>query len=158
MRLEYEFKNSIKTDQIFAIISREELQNELTKLPRDLALISIYDPDKKPLKTNNYFTGELFISFYDVESNWTDTLKPITNKQGKEIYDFIVKNKNKRFIVNCENGVSCSAGVGLAIETILRDKSMFPSAQKGFIPSKILFHPRYCPNWEVYDKIIMWSN
>ena len=77
---------------------------------------------------------------------------PINLIQAKEIYDFIMKNKNSEFLINCEAGVSRSAAVGLAIEYLLRDKGFYPKWEQ--FPSKVLQHWRYQPNMNVFNMII----
>lgn len=156
--------NTVRTDKIFAIVGRWDLQYEfdnhkadiIKQLPKDLAYINIYEPNSNPIKHYNHFADVLQISFYDVEEKWTDTIKPLTDKQGKTIYDFIMKNKDKKFLINCEAGISRSAGVGLAIEYLFRDKFIYPEWKH--FPSKILQHQRYMPNMEVFNKIIKWDN
>ena len=157
------FNNTVTTDNIYAIVGRWDLQYKfenfevdvIEKLPKNLAFISICDPSSKPIKTNNHFTSELFISFYDVEEEWSSKIIPLDIYQGKEIYDFIMENKDKQFLINCEAGISRSAGVGLAIEYLFRDKYMYPKWEH--FPSKVLQHSRYMPNMTVFNRITMWE-
>ena len=64
----------------------------------------------------------------------------------------LLKHKNNNFLIHCEKGQSRSAGVGLAIECILK----FNGNKRAFSlePSMILNHHRYEPNMLVYDKIL----
>lgn len=154
---------TVSTSNIYAIVGRWDLQYEfenhsvdnIRKLPKDLAYINIYEPTLEPIEDYNHFKDKLQISFYDVEEEWTDKIKPLTDSQGKEIYDFILKNKNIKFLINCEAGISRSAGVGLAIEYLFRDKFLYPKWEH--FPSKVLQHKRYIPNMEVFNKIIKWD-
>jgi predicted protein tyrosine phosphatase len=100
----------------------------------------------------------LFNQFYDINieeeykssSDWK--FVPINNEEAKIILDFILKHKNDNFLIHCEKGQSRSAGVGLAIECILK----FNGNKKEFAlePSMILNHHRYEPNMLVYNKIL----
>jgi hypothetical protein len=154
------FVGITKQNGIYAIVGREELQAEsfdvdyydnILNLPSDLCFISISDPHKDFIKTNGYFKDELFLKFYDVEEPIGNYV-PITDEQAKYIYDFIIKNKDSMFLINCEAGVSRSAGVGLAIEYITRDIFIFEKWEH--FPSKVLSHYRYEPNMTVFNKII----
>jgi len=150
-----------RENNIYAVIGREEIQSEpwnkkiehdyVNTFPKELAFISISDPKKPFIKTNNHFDSELFMKFWDVEEE-DGKYCPIHITQAKEIYDFIYKNRNKEFLVNCEAGVSRSAGIGMAIEFLLRDKKEFP--KWSHFPSKIIQHWRYSPNMNVFNSII----
>ena len=104
------------------------------------------------------FKDSLSIQFYDIDieeeykssSDWK--FVPINNEEAKIILDFILKHKNDNFLIHCEKGQSRSAGVGLAIECILK----FNGNKKEFAleQSIILNHHRYEPNMLVYDKIL----
>jgi len=151
---------TVETDDIFAIVGREELQSEIfdnepysniESLPKELVFISISDPSKHFIETNNYFKDELKLKFWDIEEE-IGNYAPIHLTQAKEIYDFIIKNKGNRFLINCEAGVSRSAGIGLAIEYIFRDKYLYQKWEH--FPSKVLQHWRYCPNMVVFNKIV----
>lgn len=157
------FNFTVETENIYAIVGRWDIQAKfdnfevdvIKDLPKELAYISIYEPRLEPIKTDGHFDSELFISFYDVEEEWSQKIIPLDISQGKEIYDFIMENKDKKFLINCEAGISRSAGVGLAIEYLFRDKFIYPEWKH--FPSKVLQHKRYMPNMEVFKKIIMWD-
>lgn len=147
-------------NRIYAIIGREEIQSEdfnndfysnINLFPNELCFISLSDPNKEFIKTDNYFKDELKLKFWDVEEE-IGNYAPIHLIQAKQIYDFIIKNKDSEFLINCEAGVSRSAGVGLAIEYLLRDFDLYPKWEH--FPSKVLQHWRYCPNMTVFNKII----
>ncbi len=157
---------SIKTNEIKAILGRKEIEHyskdNFSKLDlnKDTVLISITDPKSKTLEENilNKFKDSLSIQFYDIDieeeykssSDWN--FVPINNEEAKIILDFILKHKNDNFLIHCEKGQSRSAGVGLAIECILK----FNGNKKEFSlePSIILNHHRYEPNMLVYNKIL----
>jgi len=146
---------------IYAIIGRDEIQtldmefNWIKDFPNDLCFISLSDPNKEFIKTDNYFKDELKLKFWDIEEE-VGKYAPIHLIQAKQIYDFIMKNKDSEFLINCEAGVSRSAGVGLAIEYLLRDFELYPKWEH--FPSKVLQHWRYCPNMTVFNKIISHFN
>lgn len=143
--------DSVYGNNIFAIIGRNEIESILDILPNNLALITITDPNLDCIKHNNKFDKTLAIKFYDVEEDFGN-YKTLSDLQGKIIYDFIQQNKDRQFIINCEAGVSRSAGVGLAVEYLLRDLFIYPKWEH--FPSKILSHTRYLPNMTVFNKII----
>ncbi len=149
-----------KGNGIFAIIGRDEIEsypsydepyNYINSFPSDLCFITISDPNRDSINHNNHFKDTLELKFWDIEEDFNQ-YKIITDSQSKMIYDFIVKNKNYQFLINCEAGVSRSAGVGLAIEYLLRDFNLYPDWSH--FPSKILQHWRYQPNMTVFKKII----
>lgn len=149
---------SIQTNLIRAIVGRNEIiefsKNNFQKIKKDenTVIISITDPDKKPLENNilSQFKDSLSIQFWDVEEG-VGQYQPINKDEAKIIRNFIVKNKNNNFIVHCEAGMSRSAGVGLAIGLICEhnfDRYAFATS-----PNEIKNHHRYHPNWVVFDMI-----
>lgn len=77
----------------------------------DVFFISILDPDCPESfhkDTDNFKTWW----FYDLEYE-VGSYKPMSEEQGKEIVEFILKNKDrKRCIVHCSAGVSRSGAIG----------------------------------------------
>jgi predicted protein tyrosine phosphatase len=151
---------TVKGNGIYAIIGRDEIESYpsydepysyIKEFPKDLCFITISDPSRKNINHNNHFVDTLELKFWDIEED-IGSYKIITNEQAKQIYDFIVKNKDKEFLINCEAGVSRSAGVGLAIEYLLRDKEFYPKWEQ--FPSKVSQHWRYQPNMTVFNMII----
>ncbi len=157
---------SVQTNEIKAILGRKEIESyakdNFSKLNLDenTVIISITDPQSKLIDEDilNKFKDSLSIQFYDIDieeeykssSDWK--FVPINNEEAKIILDFILKHKNDNFLIHCEKGQSRSAGVGLAIECILKfngNKKEFDLKQ-----SDILNHHRYEPNMLVYDKIL----
>jgi predicted protein tyrosine phosphatase len=152
--------DTISTRTIEAIISRDEIQcaihqNILDK--ENLVLISIGEPGegyKHSILTQEEIKGfkdVLQLEFWDIEEDFGN-YKIITDDQAKMIQDFIIKNKDERFIINCKAGKSRSAAVGLSIEYITRDKYLIPNYSH--FTSQILKHERYTPNMTVFNKII----
>lgn len=149
-----------KGNSIYAIIGRDEIQscpscdkpyNYVKEFPNYLCFITISDPDKQNIDDENYFLDTLKLKFWDVEEE-IGRFAPIHLVQAKEIYNFIMKNRNSEFLINCEAGVSRSAAIGLAIEYLLRDFELYPKWEQ--FPSKVLQHWRYCPNMTVFEQII----
>lgn len=149
-----------KGNGIYAIIGRDEIEsypsydkpyNYIKDFPNDLCFITISDPDKENIDDKGHFLDILKLKFWDIEEE-IGRFMPINLIQAKEIYDFIMKNKNSEFLINCEAGVSRSAAVGLAIEYLLRDKGFYPKWEQ--FPSKVLQHWRYQPNMTVFNMII----
>jgi len=145
---------SVSTHNILAIFSKLELIKFYQKYPKDAVLISVYTPDSKPLNLN-YFSQELYIDFWDLEEDF-GSYKTLSNEKAKKIYDFIIENRDKKFIINCDAGISRSAGIGLAVECLIDyngskyDYAISNSAIKDF--------PRYSPNLTVFDKIISFGS
>lgn len=158
---------TISTNTIEAIISRAEMkcaisQNVLDK--ENLVLITIGEPTEKTGYSQERklsdeevkgFKDTLMIDFWDIEEDFGD-YKIITDEQGKIIQDFIIKNIDNRFIINCQAGKSRSAAVGRAIECIkffgIGDEAKYN--YKTSFKSEIDAHSRYCPNLMVFDKIV----
>ena len=149
-------KPYLKDDLFEGIVSWEEyllMFNEDVLDKHNTVLISIHDPNRNihpPQKVSGW-SDVLQIQFWDIESpvgNYT----VITDDQGYTIKQFIEKHKDKRFMVHCAAGVSRSAGVGLAIECIVKyggDKYLYSTSK-----SNIKGHSRYSPNYKVYDVIM----
>ena len=172
MKIKDEFGNlqevqTISTDTIEAIISRNEMrcaiyQNIIDK--QNLVLISIGEPTEKSgysqdIKLSDEevkdFKDSLRVAFWDIEEDFGD-YKIITDEQAKEIQDFIIKNKENKFIINCQAGKSRSAAVGKAIEQLIffgiGEEAKYN--YKTCFNSEISAHSRYCPNLTVFDKIV----
>lgn len=158
---EYRNKFNIYTcsnNLIKGIVSRREIENfsidnfkQLNK-NENTVLISITDPKSKKLSKFilDQFEEKISIQFWDIEEDFAQ-YKIISQKQGREIFDFINKNRDKNFLIHCEAGISRSAGVGLAVVCGIDcnwDKYLFKTS-----PNIISSHPRYCPNLTVFDTI-----
>lgn len=155
--------NTISTNTIEAIVSRNEIKelirtNNVDK--ENLVLITIGEPDNKidsklTLEETKYFKDVLMIEFWDIEEDFGD-YKIISDEQGKIIQDFIIKNIDNRFIINCQAGKSRSAAVGKAIECLkffgIGEEAKYN--YKTSFNSEIDAHTRYYPNLTVFDKII----
>ena len=155
--------NTISTNTIEAIISRNEIKelirtNNVDK--ENIVLITIGEPDNKidsklTLEETKYFKDVLMIEFWDIEEDFGD-YKIITDEQGKIIQDFIIKNIDNKFIINCQAGKSRSAAVGKSIEC-LKFFGIGEEAKYNYqtcFSSEIDAHSRYYPNLTVFDKIV----
>ena len=158
---------TISTSTIEAIISREEMrcaifQNVLDK--ENLVLITIGEPTEKTSYSQNRklsneevkgFKDVLMVNFWDIEEDFGE-YKIITDEQAKIIQDFIIKNIDNKFIINCKAGKSRSAAVAKSIECIkffgIGDEAKYN--YKTSFNSEISKHHRYCPNLTVFDKIV----
>jgi len=146
---------SMSSDLITGIVGRNDLdyyiKNEIDL--SNTVLISITDPDRPKINKEiiNAFNGALETSFWDVEESIGHYI-PIDEKTSKIIKDFILDNKDKKFIIHCEAGVSRSAGVGMAIECLVEHNGEKYHYQTSY--SNVKSHPRYFPNLKVYDMIL----
>lgn len=150
---------SVQDELIRAIISRAEVEKYFKNNFNDLnfddktVLISITDPDREFLPENilNMFNDTLSIQFWDIEEAICQ-YKPINKEKAIIIKEFILKNKDKNFIIHCEAGISRSAGVGLAVYCLINfkgDKYKFSISK-----NPIKEHFRYHPNLKVFDMIV----
>lgn len=131
----------------------KDYNNDTIPNKEELVLISIHDPGSlvHPDIKLEGFADVLQIQFWDIEQK-LGTYDPISEEQGLEIREFILKNKDKKFIVHCAAGQSRSAGVACAIECIINYRTMDYEYKTGH--SEVKAHERYSPNYTVYDAII----
>jgi len=80
---------------------------------------------KIKLKANKKRLDELFLYFHDMET-YIDGFKMFSEEQAKEILDFvyIYWNEIEMIVVNCDMGISRSAGVILALEEIINGQNL----------------------------------
>jgi predicted protein tyrosine phosphatase len=116
------------------------------------ALISITDPGSKPaIHPHVTFDHKLTLSFYDIHSDTYDDVnkkvyKAITDGQVLIIRDFVnlIEKANVGvLIVQCEAGISRSAGVAGAIAKIINGNNDF-----------IFKSGKFVPNMTVYSKVL----
>jgi len=153
---------SIHNDLIKAIISREEVKKYSENNFKDLeidkntVLISITDPNTLILSEQilKNFKDKLNIQFWDVEENSEIGKYEIISKEKANIIkEFILKNKKNNFVIHCEAGISRSAGVGLAVECLIKFNGNKDKYLKEY-KSDILEHHRYYPNQTVFKLIV----
>lgn len=141
---------SVHSQLFEAVFSRSEVKKHLMDLDADSVHISLYDPDLQP-EITNYFNNALYVPVWDLEEDICQ-YKIITKEQAKEIKNFILDNKDKKFIINCEAGISRSAGAALAVECLIKyDGDLYLHATSS---SEIKEHPRYSPNLTIYKMIV----
>lgn len=165
---------SIETANIRAIFGKEELISMFKKASgssrklqkydlSNTALISISDPeevnqeeDRLPIdyKYCNKFSSFLKIRFWDRASISEDGRHDIIDfKTISNLVFFIEQNKGKDFIINCNAGISRSAGVGLLVEYVLGEYEDLYHFRTSF-DDVISKHYRYAPNLVVLDQYI----
>jgi len=152
--------NTVKSKILMGIIGKEEMidllrNKDFTENVQidNIALISIIDPDQDFLdvELTKSFNNFLQIKFWDIEEDFAQ-YKTIIPEQGKEIKNFIITNKDKKFLVHCSAGISRSAGVGCAIECLVNYNGNNYAYQTG--NSDVKSHWRYSPNFTVFKAII----
>ena len=104
------------------IRSRKDMLNESYRLDEDCIIISIYDIDKEPsiFAVNHSIRDVLYCCFEDDDREVPES---IDDTQAKQIAAFVKKYmaKETSYIcyVNCEAGISRSAGTAAAIARFL---------------------------------------
>jgi len=156
-------QTTVSNKIIDSVVKKEEFKR-LTLAsdfnPEELVLISIQDPDDKDNLDmyREWYKDELSVRFWDVEEDLGIIsggypVTPIDDKTADKIIDFILKYRDEKFFIHCAAGQSRSAGVALALESIIKfNGDKYVTAQ---YPSDIkAMGERYCPNLTVYDKIL----
>ncbi len=147
---------TVQSDILECVVSRQEIQENYESFDKSAVFINIYTPGQKPLDLNSYFYDQLSIAFYDISldigESITGSVKPISNEVAKKIKEFILKNKNRKFAINCDAGISRSAGIAMAIECILKFNESKYNYSTSY--SELKNFLRYKANLYVYDKII----
>ena len=97
----------------------EQAIDGIEKSSKDVFYLSINNPDdedKTPIREDSDTFKSMW--FYDIDEDIYDevkdfTYKTISDEQLDELYDFIMKNKDKKnFVVHCTAGISRSGAVG----------------------------------------------
>lgn len=110
-------------------------------------IISITDPRQKPVNINQNEENILRLSFYDIDRPITTldnhTFYPISDEDVDKIVHFIRENISKICIlyVQCEAGLSRSAGIGAAIS-------------KYYLKDDEKFFREKLPNMYCYNKVL----
>ena len=136
---------------LFKVLNRRDAKNfQHMKHDYVSAIISITDSNKTNIvfeKTvENNIHSILLLQFDDVEAHsHAPNEVVISNEDAQNIVNFVNANKNKVdcFVVNCEGGVSRSAGCCAAIMLALIGDD-----------SAIFNNPSKCPNMTVYRKVL----
>lgn len=142
---------TVSTFHILAIVGEEEIikNSKFFSSQSNVAWISVCDSKKENLHIENDFDAILKLKFDDVEYGWSKSTIPISPEQGMEIKNFILRNKDKTFLINCKAGQSRSSAIGLAVEFLLGDFEKW-----SHFSSAILRHERYSPNYLVLSSIL----
>lgn len=129
------------------VLSRDEIEHVYKKITEECIVISIHCPNDSPAKIEktNFIKDILFLGFNDVEETDPFDYKPMSKTDAIAVKEFINKFKNKvnTIIVQCDAGVSRSAGVAAAIGKYLNNDDMF-----------IFGAPRYSPNITCYRNVL----
>ena len=136
------------------IFSRAEMEAAIIENPNiinEFAIISMTDPEMKHVKGIKKGQDVLRLKFWDIEENFCN-LKTISGTQAKEIAGFIVKNKSRIFITQCEAGQSRSSSVAEAIECILEHNGDIESFDSVVNPLRA--NPRFDLNKKVRNTIV----
>lgn len=108
--------------------------------------ISATDPDKEPMNPRSEYLASLHLYFHDVMNDDARKigLKPITYDQARDIVKFLLRYENeaREIVLNCEAGMSRSAGIAAAI------------CQMYELPDDICYNGGRFPNRLVKSKIL----
>jgi len=87
----------------------------------DEALISIRDPGKELARIKSGWHDVLFLAFHDIDAKDDGRevrsfgepyiLQAMRREQAQDVLNFVRRNHDRRIYVNCEAGISRSAGV-----------------------------------------------
>jgi len=147
---------TVKSDVLECVVGREEMKEDYNKFDSNAVFINIYTPGQNPLNIDKYFHDQLSVPFYDIVpiagENIVGSAQPISKATAKKIKDFIIKHVDKKFAINCDAGMSRSAGVAMAVECLVKHNGDAYAYATSF--SDLKEHPRYAPNLFVYKSII----
>ena len=133
------------------IFSRQKaVKTSYKELEGSKVIISISDPDKNRANfnlQNNSIKAKLYLSFYDIDEDQLDIFRnsPVMeDSDAEKICNFVLNWQDKvdEIWVNCEMGVSRSAGIAAAI-----------SEHLGGNPQEILESLEYYPNKLCYNLV-----
>jgi predicted protein tyrosine phosphatase len=145
---------TVKTKNIECIIGQEEFECIEDFDRENLVLISITNPNENFIDSTftSGYKNKLEVQFVDIRKYHEDTNHLIiTDEMAKTIKDFIIDNKNEKFVIHCTAGISRSAAVGCAIEYFCDNNQNIEDFWK--ITSEVKKHWRYSPNIIVFNKI-----
>ena len=131
------------------ILNRSQIEKFITD--KKHIVISIRNPEEKPVKLpiQKSRLASLFLDFHDADNRslkLVDSdikLKLFNEEQATSILEFVelFKDKIQLVVVNCEAGISRSAGIGASLSKIYNNDDTY-------------FFKHYCPNMLVYKKIL----
>ena len=134
----------------FVILKRNDTMNIIGAFDRsrvseleprkNSVLISITSIDSTHPHIKSGWHDVLYLKFDDVEgrsSELGNSANLITDKDAKQILNFVVKNIDCDFFINCDAGISRSTGVLVALELIFNGNDVSHSFQ---------YHNRFVKN------------
>jgi predicted protein tyrosine phosphatase len=155
-------RNIIQNDLFEGIMGRSEFEvyqeNISIEDRSSIVLISISEPDNDEYLHTVHkigFHDVIQMKFWDIEET-IGKYEPLSDEQGLELFNFIYKNKDKKFLIHCKAGQSRSAACGQAVECIVNFNSNIYDYRISH--SNIGDYERYSPNTTVFDKIIKHSS
>lgn len=126
------------------VLSREAIKHFRTGIRH--VVISVRDPDsdkvRLPVQTSRL--DALYLVFHDIDKEFsTQKLKIFTEGMSALIWEFLEKYLSKvdLIIVNCEAGISRSAGIAGAISKVINGKDDY-------------YFKYYCSNRLVYRTVL----
>jgi len=137
----------VKFDRAMSDFGCDDSNVEDFKSNAFISIIGCIYPEIEPDKyCFSYFSKNhdnvLICRFDDTEVKG-DFERPISDAQAQEIAKFIMKRKDRNFVVHCAAGISRSGAVGKIISEVQGDK----------YDKFILHNPNVHPNSLVYSKV-----
>lgn len=127
------------------VMSRREAEKIKENNGKTIAIISITDPGTEIININNKLYDDILkIQFYDLEEPIVNYARVLSNKDSNKIAKFALKHWNKieYLVIQCEAGISRSAGVAGAIS------KFFTGNDDKF------FKTHYIPNMRCYRMVL----
>jgi predicted protein tyrosine phosphatase len=126
-------------------LNRVEISSYNCNVPHVVVSITNPENDEVQLPQNPMRLGLIRLKFHDLEDDYSQNENlVISDQQAKDIVALFqtYRDKIESVIVNCEAGISRSAGCAAALSVLAGE-----SDEK-------FFQGRYCPNKTVYRKIL----
>jgi predicted protein tyrosine phosphatase len=134
----------------FLITNRFVIENRFPKTGKPLGLISIKDPSEQPIDhTMSHKYGEtcgiLNLTFHDVDSLKIANdykLTAFTPEMAKQILDWVsslMKADIDLIIVQCNAGISRSAGVAAALSLLINGDDSWVFNNKQYLPNILVY-------------------
>jgi predicted protein tyrosine phosphatase len=144
----------------FLITNRFVVENKFPKTGKPLGLISIKDPSEKPMdpmSPHKYgeTCGILHLVFHDVDSLKTANeykLSAFTTEMATQILKWtksIIEAGIDLIIVQCNAGISRSAGVAAALSLIINGDDSWVFDDKRYLPNRLVYRTIL----QVYDNL-----
>jgi len=127
------------------VMSRREAEKVKKNNGKTIAIISITDPGSEVIAINNKLYDDILkIQFYDLEEPIVNYTRVLSSKDSNKIAKFAFKhwNNTECLIVQCEAGISRSAGIAGAIS------KFFTGNDDKF------FKTHYVPNMRCYRMVL----